>query len=534
MDPFFDINGNGYGPDCGGGEFFAGAGYGSGLSYGYGYGLPLPVNKPINPKAVNDYVTGGFGMLAPKIPQALTSVVDDLTAQFGPQVYDAMDTDPFVGATFRLFKMAVLAAGVSVVPAVVPSPDKAHPDMEMERSPDELLAAEIAQFIERCLQGCKTPPKVLLSEMLDACKHGNKLAEKTGRLADEGTPDAGRIVLHDIKVKPRWAWLFVVDVFWEVQGVFCYDPTHGGYIVVPRDKFFILSWQMRENDPRGTSLYRQAYRAWNVKQQIYPEYFKQLVQFGSPSITGTTAEGEEANQGYMQVVQQPYPDPPFGPNGAMAIPAPESTIPFTAQQRMVQALDQWRNGTVAAFPFGATVTVHWPQGSGEHFTKAFDLLNREIVYGIVGTTRDSMEAEHGSKADSNTAQDKSGNLIREARDWLATGLKRDVFHWLVDLNYGKDVADRLTPNVDLGEVEHHDVVALMNGVANLIKAGGIDMPSQGDGITAMLDLPAAAPGAFREMADRNHEAAMKVAKVPGDGEPDGDGKPGKKKVSPSP
>lgn len=521
-----------FAPDDDCGYAYAGAGYPSGLSIGAGYGLPLPVDKPIKPKPTKSYVAGGFGYMVPSVPQALSWVTDDLTRQFGPAVYDAMDTDPYVGATFRLLKMAVLAAGIKVVPAVEPTPDKSHPSLAGEQTPDEKLAREVADYVERCVGLCKTPFRTVMSEMLEAAKYGNKLAEKTAMLGEEGTEDAGQIVLRDIKVKPRWAWLFVVDVFWEVLGVFCYDPTAGGYIVVPRDKFFVLTWQMRDNDPRGTSLYRQGYRAWNVKQVLYPQYHKHLAQFGTPKVTATTAENEEANQGFgtpVMPVQPSYPSPPFL-NGGLAFDVPPtfaSAVPTiqTAQERMVQVLEQWDNGKIAAFPFGAEVTVHWPQGDPKAWPTAFDFFNREMVYGILGSTRDSLEAEHGSRADSDTSQDKTGNLIREMRDWLSEGVKRDVFSWLVSARYGKDVAARLCPKADLGEVEHHDIVALMNGVANLLKAKGIDRESQMDGINAMLDLPPAAPGAYAKMAADEQAAAMKSAKAEGEAGADKPGKP---------
>ena len=443
---------------------------------GVGYGIPSPGAQPIPTDPTKEYVAGGYGFLARGMPQVLPWMVDDLTRDFGPAVYDAMDTDPYAGGTFRLWKAQVLASKLEIIPAVQPGEEFRSDPERTGWSADEILAQEIADAFERSCNRCKTPVKAVLWEMLDAARQGNKLAEK---LYEPGTgDDAGRLVLKDLKVKPRWSWLFVADVFLEVLGVLAFDPSEGGFVVIPRSKFWVMTWLPRDNDPRGTSLYRTPYRAWNHKQLLFPEYYKHVVQFGSPTRIGFVAP--EAENGPVAEL-----DKDGKPTGKMLTPG----------EAMNRSLECLHNGRTAAYPANSRVQTDWPQGEGRVFLSAFSFLNHEMVYGILGTTRGSMEAEHGSKADSGTSQDKETNPIRLGREALETSFRSDVAHDFVRLNWGEAIADRLTPHISLGEVEHHDLVQMMRGIAQLLASGGIDL-SQLPGIHSMLGLPPAAPGAF--------------------------------------
>lgn len=448
---------------------------------GVGYGMPAPGMGPIKTDPTKEYVAGGYGFLQRNIPQVLPWMVDDITRELGPEVYDAMDTDAVVGATFRLWKMQVLANDVQILPALRPSEDRLADAERTSWTPDELLAQEIADFCDRSTRRCATPIKTVFSQLLDAAKAGNKIAEILCEPGLDGTDDAEKVVLKDLKVKPRWAWLFVADVFLSLVGILAFDPQEGGFVIVPLDKFVRVTWQMRDNDPRGTSVFRGPYRPWNIKQLIYPEWYAHLVQFGRPTVVGFTAPEDETNN-HVQIDEKgnPLKDQPL----------------VTAQVAMGQALAAWRNGYYAVFPAGAQVQVEWPEGAGEPFLKAIDVLDRQIVYGVLGSIRDSLEAKHGSKADGEVSQDKTSNVIRAGREMIQDAYRQCALKYLVTANYGAVIAEKFTPYVSLGTVEHQDVVALMGGVAKLLAAGGIDRRSQLAAIHAKLDLPPAAPGAF--------------------------------------
>lgn len=447
---------------------------------GVGYGVPVPGETVIAVDPNREYVAGGFGFLTPGIPQVLPWMTDDLTRDFGPAVYDVMDTEPMCGSTFRLFRMQVLANELQIQPALQPKEEVRDDPERTGWTADETLAQEITEYCIRSTSRCTTPIKSVMNEMLDSARIGNKLAEIVME-PGEGL-DAGAAVLKDLKARPRWAWLFVADVFMNVIGILAFDPMLGGFVIIPRSKFWLASWQIQDNDPRGKSLYRPGYRFWNMKQLLIPDYHQYLHQHSQPKRVGKTSE---RNSG------QPYPN--VGKDGQTLNPP---TI--TAEEAMTRELAELDGSAAITIPFGAELTFEWPQGEGQAWINGFEWMDRQMVYSILGSAREALEAEHGSKADSDSAHDKVGNAIRTARGFVEQGYRSNVLHRLIELHpkYGKEIADRLTPKVSLGETEHQDVAKLMTAVAALVRAGGVDMPSQGAGIAVMLSLPKPAEGAF--------------------------------------
>jgi phage gp29-like protein len=138
---------------------------------------------------------------------------------------------------------------------------------------------------------------------------------------------------------------------------------------------------------------------------------------------------------------------------------------------MRRGLESLENATVAVGPFGSTVTLLDPQGNGEAFRAGFDEFRREIVFAILQQVRSTLEAQNSSKADSETAQDILGLVVRVAKKALAAAVRRDLLKPLVAMNYGDDVADRLTPQFSLGMVEMQDFSRNARAVATLATAG---------------------------------------------------------------
>jgi hypothetical protein len=146
-----------------------------------------------------------------------------------------------------------------------------------------------------------TPLDEVLWDMLSAVALGNRIAEQVYAIQ----PFGGTLLLMLIalRVKPRQALAFVVDPFLRVQGLLAQlpgkpSPVSQGSIVnpallpniLPRGKFAVLSFRPKNGDPRGTSVLRPAYTAWNLKGQAQIEHLKYLVQFASPSLIGTTPQ----------------------------------------------------------------------------------------------------------------------------------------------------------------------------------------------------------------------------------------------------
>ena len=97
-----------------------------------------------------------------------------------------------------------------------------------------------------------------------------------------------------------------------------------------------------------------------------------------------------------------------------------------------------------------------------------------------------MESQHGSKADSETAQDVFGLLVRYGKQAVQSMIDRDLVRLLVERNFGRE-ALRLAPCSSLNKTEHQDFAANATAVSALYKDGYL-VPSQLKDTDAMLGL----------------------------------------------
>jgi len=434
--------------------------------------IPIPgFMNPVTGKPKGDpereYLAGyAWRSFSSQVYNTLANHAESASRLYGDRLYDAMLLDGTVRATINTLKAAVLADGVQVEPALQDGPgaDELDP-AEVE------LASEIAEFCERALTGIDECLEDVLWQLLDGIPYGCMLGEVTYKHVEKG-PDAGRLTLQSIHVKPRWSWYFLIDRAGGVAGItgaINRQPNDPPQQVLPRDKFIVFSWLPKARDPRGTPALDAVYDAWNMKVQTRPEYWKYLSRFASPSYFGTTAEGA------TDVEER---DPETGkPTGKT----------LTAQQAFLQAILALENASAAVGAHGATLTTLDPMGEGSAFITAFDEFRHEIVFGILQQVRATLEATHSSKSDSETAQDILGILVRVAKKLLAGVLVRDVIKPLVSHNWGPDVAERLHPRVVLGMVDQQDFSRNANAVARLASVGMIAAPER-EGVMKWLGL----------------------------------------------
>jgi hypothetical protein len=431
-----------------------------------------------------EYVAGG-GYPAAWGPyfQALPRFIDDVTRDFGDDIYERMLFDPQVESSVETLKMAILGGSLSLQPPV----DDEHPEWEQAR--------EIADFCEHCLG---TLPRPFVSEtlydLLDALPFGNRAAEIVLREAEPGETDAfptlaGRqpLLLSRVKPKPRRSFAYVVDSQWNVLGLSAlrFDApgmTLSGTIsnpslILPRWKFCILSWGSRNGDPRGTSILRPAYNAWWIKQQIWGEYLKYLTQFGSPSLVGTVAQ-HATPRGRTDADGNPV----LGSDGLQVIDYPEDVL--------VERLVAYQNGSAIGLPFGTDVKILQATGQGTSvgpFTGAFSVCNAEIEKAITGQSLATNEGEHQARAAASVHQDVLGLPVQHGRSLLEQMVRTDLLCLLVELNFGPEFK-RLTPLVSLGDTETQDVAATARAIAALETAGFLHV-SQRRPIDAWLGIP---------------------------------------------
>lgn len=419
-----------------------------------------------------EYVSGAVGHHGVDIPQALGASFDELTRRYGAKVYESMLNDPVVYASFDLLKLGVISTGLSIQPAVSPKPGE-----DLASNPDAVLAAELAEFCVRAVSGLDRPIDEIAYELLDALAYGNKLAELTCELASMGV-DRGKLLPKRLKPKPRESVDYVVSSDGEVVAIQAKSAVNGAEILLPVEKFVRFTWGSTNGDPRGSSVLRCIADAWNLKVQTWPELYAVLQRFGSPSLIGTTAEGEEARL----------------PEDDDGLPI-EGESPISPQAYLAQQMLKFRNGTALAVPFGTKIEALDPKTDGSAFRAAIEMLDRQIVLGVLHNTRTMLESQHGSKADSETGENVTGVVTRFIQKCLSAALRKQLFERLVEWNFGPE-AKPLTPLISFGETERQDFAADAGAVGRLTQAGYL-AESQLPGLDARLGIPVRKPGEAR-------------------------------------
>jgi hypothetical protein len=392
---------------------------------------------------------------------ALPWSFDDVTEDFGDDLYDRMEHDAAVAACDILLRAGISEDGPTLSPAVDDKDADGHD-----------LAVELVDFCNAQLQDLETALDDVIWDLLACIGRGSRVAEITYHPMD-ASPLPGRAVLQSITVKPRRSVAFVVDPYMRLIGLLGQQQNQSflgtGQLIepkderiLPREKFAIATFHPRNNDPRGTSAWRPAYNPWWLKMQTWQEYLKYLAQFASGTVVGTTS-----------------------PNAKDRVDA--NGVRVTPTQDLLSYLLTLQNGSVFAVPHGTEVQILFATGEGRAFLSAFQLYNQEITKAITSQTLAASEAEFGTRAQAGVHQDALGTIVRQAKRALCRTLRRDVLRHTVRYNYG-DKAIPLTPKVSMGEVEQEDIAKLMTAVALLMRSGYVH-PSQQPGIDKMINLP---------------------------------------------
>ena len=415
--------------------------------------VPPPFPELVPPtklQLTREYVSGGgWGWYGGRTARTLPNPIDDITADFGVDLYDRMLVDPQVAACINVYKASILETGPSITTAI---PDKTNPEYD--------LAKEICDQAYRNIDDLETSFDDVLWNLLDCIALGNKVAEVTYTTGKNITNGKKILIWDKVKVKARQTVLFAVDNYQNIVGLLVATPPNAEpvpgttyftdgqkvYGLVPKTKFLISRFREKDSDPRGTSILRSAYSPWWRKQQIIPEYLKYLAQFAGPSLVGITAP--EA---------QPQPDP--ANPGAMISPV----------QAMLNALEQFRNMTAIAIPGGSQVVPINMQGDGMAFRLGMGDCNQEITKAILTQELATEEGRHMARAAAQVHQDVLDTIVRQGKLSVQSLIRQQLFRRWVIVNWGEDVA-HLAPIADLGATEQRNKPALWQGAAALMNS----------------------------------------------------------------
>lgn len=494
-----------------------------------GTGEPLPPPPQIPPPYAGrtleagrpiwnaDYVASGdlVGLIG---PQSLGLDIDDVERDVGLDTYERMLKDPEVSRAFWVLVLMVLSGGIQFMPRVT---EPGMPDPEKQAEAE--TAKEYSEFIERVLMNMDTPLRTVLEQMLRALAYGNRVAELVYRIPKTGE-DAYKLVLRAMKVKPRQSTAFVVDPFMNVLGLLFATPMQqwpvsvsGGSIVdpknvLPRDKFAVLTFRTNNDDPRGESVLRSSYNAWNLKTKLWPMLLRYLSHYAVPTLIGTVGP-DDADE------------PRYDENGIEVKNADGSTVYDTATQAMGRALKQLHNATVFVGKNGSTVTpLAIPTTTTAVFSENFAMLDKQITSGIVLQTLATGEAQFGTRAQSQTHMQVLDLFIYALKEMVCEMLDRDVVQPLIRYNFGEE-ALKLRPKISLGDAERRDFHADVAAVAQLFQTGYLDT-SQIIEMDALLGLPKRDVEKAALLADQQQQMIQKtLSAAPGETDAEGGGEP---------
>lgn len=461
-----------------------------GVGYGYGFdtsatldvsiGTPNGEPIPVVADPRREYVSSNQIFDVDRGFLAIEDRFGGPLAWHGVAEYERMYHTPAVGSSFNALRAAVLSNGINLLPAVKPQSERAKSGQIGGTDLEADMAAEICESNARTINAWETPADLVIWEHMEDMFLGHVLSEI---VADDivGGPDDGLLAIKAVKPKPRNSYRFRVDRAMNVLsiGALSFDDATGStsWQQFDADKFAWSTWDSHRGDPRGRSCFRMAHYHWRLLMDLWPEVWKGWRQFGVPMLWGNTAPG-------AKMVDR------VGKDGK-----PLAGAGVTAEFAMAMKLQSMRAGDAAAGPFDSSVKVIESTKDASVASGGIDILEGQIIRSILLQLRATTEAQHGSKADSQTGQDIMGTLVRFVRKGRERFLRQLLMRqntW----NYGDDIARRLTPLVDLGGTEHMDFPANSAGVATLFQSSYFT-DSQLPYVDTFLGMPQRQAGEMR-------------------------------------
>lgn len=405
------------------------------------------------PTASNAPLEIQYGGKARLLPHS----VDDLEADLGLEVYRRMDAEPAIASSDFILRALVLSSGWALGNAFE---EPGHKTARRRERADYRLSEEARLDVLATVEGLETPFTGVLDTALEAWGNGHKLQEQVRAVVATDAGEGIRTVA--IKGKPHTAYRFAVTRNMDLLGAV---PGAGGSLwitsadefaqasaFVPADALFVLSMRGNDGNPQGKAAKRVCYDAWNRKQRLKPESLRHAALFGS---------GRISIEGPAPTAQTPMTAPKVNFQGTSY-----DLVDWLALQAA-----QLANGSYLILPDGWQLKVHAAQGSGEVFERGFDRCDLEMVMGYLTVTRATLEAQHGSKADSDTAAGLLTELVNYIRAALCEAVRNQIFVPDLALRKGLAFAKRYAPKLLMARAEMADVPALLSALAQARAAG---------------------------------------------------------------
>jgi hypothetical protein len=183
-------------------------------------GLTRPLVQPIEPlppprpaDLATEFVSGGSWAWYSRQARALPPSIDDITSDFGDDLYERMEVDPTIAKSLNVMKASILEDGIELSPAVKDEDDDGYD-----------LAKRIRDEAEAMFDDLETSLDDVLWDMCGHISRGNTLAEQVYELKRGYIENRELLQLVALKPKPRRTYAFVVDAYLNVIGILGQRP----------------------------------------------------------------------------------------------------------------------------------------------------------------------------------------------------------------------------------------------------------------------------------------------------------------------
>lgn len=480
------------------------------------------------------------------LTKLLSTTIDDIEVELDLETYDRMGNDSTIAKAKKIIVTNVLVDDLEMAPGAT----------EDEVSAEEFEKYEFVMGLcERMLKGLDRPFRDSLEQILgNGFSYGHGIAEVVWEYRkdkpkiapvkkDEKKPkltlsqrwgfasvkeeekkpsrpmfesEQLRLMPKAVKVKPRGALKFVVDDYMNILGLL---PTSRGLRsknpikfnqILDREKFFILTLNKRDEDPRGNSFCRPAFNWYNIKSQVPAELLRFILEESVPKAVGTLGPSAAPFEYERDA------------NNAIVHDAEGNPKMLTAAESFARQILGFRAGGGAVIPNGATLE---PFKKGYNtdanvFPTIIKTIDDQIENAILLQTLAQSEGSHQARSASQQVAELLYNLVFWIKWSIGVATVTDILRVGVKNNLG-EWALAYMPKVSLGDFTRRDWPEELKAYADAYFKGLLD-DTQRPEIMANLNLPKPGPSRAELGAD-----AAAVADVNGEAVPNPNKRPDK-------
>lgn len=492
--------------------------------YGPTYAYPGAADLTNSVDTQREYASGGIETRW-RHDTVLNRAFDDVYAKWGVRVYDEMRNNPTVAACFESVRKGAVRGQLQISACMSEdlssAPEKPETEskpgeakVEVEKTPEQkqheadVEEAELARDLCRWLvDRMDRTMESLALEIAEGAIYGCIMPEVVWEYADHDGEEL--LTIAAIKPKPRESWDYVVDPYMNVLGLYVEAVDEDGVPIqalLPISKFAPFVWMPRNCDPRGTSMFRPAYDPWLSQNKTRPQRFQFNQRFSQPRMIVKAALGAAT------------PSDPI--EGTVQTGQVKSRVEVLAE-----LLEAFEVGTWMIIGIDEEFEYLEPTSKGDNFDASMQSDSREICLALLCNTRSILEAQHGSKADSQTSQDVSDIVTAALSAALCQWVMDQVFYPFLLANKGPEFADKYTPVASFGSSEVQDWAKMAQAAATLKSSGFLTQSQQRFVSVEILGLPAPSFDELEQQQEMQMMAKQGLQAAAKGGEEDG-GKPG--------